>query len=111
QPGASVHYSLTLHAAAPDELDGTARADLLDRVRRETADWFDLVHPVGDATDVTSIGVRDYVDRDPIKHIRSGPTWLIGDAAHPMSPFQGQGANCGLLGRGRLAALFSAPAA
>jgi 2-polyprenyl-6-methoxyphenol hydroxylase-like FAD-dependent oxidoreductase len=95
-------------AARPGELDGAGRRDLLDRVERGTAGWFELVREVVAATEPESVGARDYFDRDPIGHVRAGRVWLVGDTAHPMAPFQGQGANCGLLHGVRLADWFAA---
>jgi 2-polyprenyl-6-methoxyphenol hydroxylase-like FAD-dependent oxidoreductase len=108
QPGQSVHFSCTLRVDAPDALSALTQDELLERVRQETSGWFDLVTSIVDNVDPPSIGVRDYLDRNPIKRIRAGRMWLLGDAAHPMSPFQGQGANCALLHGVRLADLFSA---
>jgi salicylate hydroxylase len=108
QPGQSVHFSCTLHVDAPDALTTFTQDELRDRVKQETSGWFELVTSIVESADPGSIGVRDYFDRNPIKHVRSGRMWLLGDAAHPMSPFQGQGANCALLHGVRLADLFSA---
>ena len=42
-------------------------------------------------------------DRDPIEHWSTGRTTLLGDAAHPMAPRQGQGANTAIQDAGALA--------
>jgi 2-polyprenyl-6-methoxyphenol hydroxylase-like FAD-dependent oxidoreductase len=108
QPGGSVHFSYTLHSATPGTMGAASQDGLLSTVGRRTDGWFDLVRQVVDAADVGSVGVRDYYDRDPIGSVRYGRVWLVGDAAHPMAPFQGQGANCGLLHAVRLADYFAA---
>lgn len=104
QPG-GVHFSYTSHAE-PSALESTSRPELLHQVQAATADWHELVRVIASAADPESIKPRGYYDRDPIKRIRDGNVWLIGDAAHPMSPFQGQGANTAMLDALELAELL-----
>jgi salicylate hydroxylase len=78
-------------------LELISRPDLLRQVREATADWHPLVGTIVSAADPDSIRPRGYYDRNPTKQVRDGNVWLIGDAAHPMSPFQGQGANTAML--------------
>ncbi len=100
-----IHFSYTSHAE-PSALESTSRLDLLQQVQAATADWHQLVRSIASAADPESIKARGYYDRDPTKQIRDGNVWLIGDAAHPMSPFQGQGANTAMLDALALAELL-----
>jgi salicylate hydroxylase len=104
QPG-GVHFSYTSHVD-PATLESTSQSELLDQVRSATKDWHPLVRSITAAADPDSIKPRGYFDRDPTKHVRDGNVWLIGDAAHPMSPFQGQGANTAMLDAVALAELL-----
>jgi salicylate hydroxylase len=104
QPG-GVHFSYTSHVD-PSALESTSQPELLNRVQAATADWHPLIPMITVATDPDSIESRGYYDREPAKQIRDGNVWLIGDAAHPMSPFQGQGANTAMLDAVELAELL-----
>jgi 2-polyprenyl-6-methoxyphenol hydroxylase-like FAD-dependent oxidoreductase len=104
QPG-GVHFSYASHAE-PSALESTSRLELIHQVQAATADWHQLVRSIASAADPESIKPRGYYDRDPTKRIRDGNVWLIGDAAHPMSPFQGQGANTAMLDALALAELL-----
>jgi salicylate hydroxylase len=104
QPG-GVHFSYTSHVE-PSTLDSISKLDLLRQVETATTDWHPLVRSIVSAADPESIKVRGYYDRDPVKQIRDGNVWLLGDAAHPMSPFQGQGANTAMVDALALAELL-----
>jgi len=104
QPG-GVHFSYT-SAVEPSALESMSQADLLHRVREATADWHPLIGSITAAADPESIKPRGYYDRDPSKKIRDGNVWLLGDAAHPMSPFQGQGGNTAMIDALALAELL-----
>ena len=93
----SIHLSYTVHAASEDDLNAQAPAELLHRVQHATSSWHPPVPELVTAIDPASVGVRGYYDRDPITRVREERLWLIGDAAHPMAPFQGQGANMGMV--------------
>jgi salicylate hydroxylase len=110
QPG-GVHFSYTLATPDPDALAALPREELAERVRQGTAGWHDLAAGIVAAADVGSVAARGYYDRDPIRRVRDGNVWLVGDAAHPMCPFQGQGANTAMVGAARLADVFAAEAA
>jgi salicylate hydroxylase len=106
QPDGTTHFSYTVHAPHP----GSVTDGLLDRVLAGVAGWHPLVQTIVGATDPDSLLVRDYYDREPTRTIRQGPVWLIGDAAHPMCPFQGQGANTAMRDAYDLATVLGAGA-
>jgi 2-polyprenyl-6-methoxyphenol hydroxylase-like FAD-dependent oxidoreductase len=104
QPG-GVHFSYASHVE-PSALESTSQSELLSQVQAATEDWHPLVRAIVAAADPDSIKPRGYYDRDPTKQVRDGNVWLIGDAAHPMSPFQGQGANTAMVDAVALAELL-----
>jgi len=67
---------------------GGHRRDLLERF----SDWAQPVPALIAATQDSAILRNDMYDRRPVSHWSSGRVTLAGDAAHPMSPNQGQGA-------------------
>jgi salicylate hydroxylase len=106
QPG-GVFWSYVVHADAEAAIADQSHEALLGRVRRETDDWHELVRKFVSAAKADSVGVRGYYDKEPIGHVRDGRVWMVGDAAHPMSPFQGLGANLALIDAVRLARLLA----
>ncbi|QDE39300.1 FAD-dependent monooxygenase [Luteibacter pinisoli] len=82
-------------AGAAEAFFRTEFPDALDLMPDFAADW--SAHPVGSLATL-------YLDR---WHI-GGRALLIGDAAHAMVPFHGQGMNCGFEDAAELARLFDA---
>jgi 2-polyprenyl-6-methoxyphenol hydroxylase-like FAD-dependent oxidoreductase len=106
-----VHLSYTVHAASERDLSAQAPASLLQRIQHETRSWHQPIPEIVANIDLASVVVRGYYDKDPIRQVREGRVWLIGDAAHPMCPFQGQGANMAMLDGLKLAQFFGELAA
>jgi salicylate hydroxylase len=103
----SIHVSYSVYAVSEDGLHMKTPDELLHLVQHATSTWHAPIPELAAAVDPASIGVRGYYDRDPIKQVRQGQLWLIGDAAHPMAPFQGQGANMGMVDGLKLAQCFA----
>jgi salicylate hydroxylase len=92
-----VHLSWTRPAALDDAaLHGTGEK-LLDELTAGTCRWHDPIPRIVAGIDPATLVVRRYYDKEPARRVRDGRRWLIGDAAHPMCPFQGQGANTAML--------------
>ncbi|MDJ0553073.1 MAG: FAD-dependent monooxygenase [Microcoleaceae cyanobacterium MO_207.B10] len=67
--------------------------DIKSRLLKEFGEWASPVPEIMEATDAEIIVERPIWDREPLSSWTQGRVTLLGDAAHPMSPSIGQGAN------------------
>ncbi|MEU8382553.1 NAD(P)/FAD-dependent oxidoreductase [Streptosporangium sp. NPDC048865] len=80
-----------------------AKADLLDL----WGGWAAPLPETVESCDLSDMVVTDVHDCDPLKRWYSGRVALLGDAAHPIGPVLGQGANMALEDAARLADLLA----
>lgn len=112
EPGDLLHIYVALHAAA--DWATTAGIDFTDteKAKLTLLEAFEGWHP--DLRGLISGADGDLVPR-PIHALPTGHSWdrvpgvtLLGDAAHVMSPFAGEGANLAMLDAAELAAALVA---
>jgi 2-polyprenyl-6-methoxyphenol hydroxylase-like FAD-dependent oxidoreductase len=102
-----VYYSYTFPTDDPLIFQEKQPKELWQFVRDKTANWCELVRDIVQLTHMPTMNIRPYYDRHPINKLRYNRLWLMGDAAHMMSPFRGLGANLAMVGAYQLATLFA----
>src|SRR3989442_6745100 len=86
----SIHLSYTVHVAE-DALRTHTPAALLRRLQQATQAWHAPIPAVAIGIDPSTVVARGSYDKEPATRVRDGRGCLICAAAHPISPFHGQG--------------------
>ncbi|RCJ22192.1 FAD-binding monooxygenase [Nostoc sp. ATCC 43529] len=81
--------------------------EIKSRILQELADWDESFRAVVEATPAEQIWEGPICDRPPLTQWSQGRVTLLGDAAHPMAPAMGQGANTTFEDAYELAQCFS----
>ncbi|MEH2069617.1 MAG: NAD(P)/FAD-dependent oxidoreductase [Nostoc sp.] len=81
--------------------------EVKSRILQELADWDKSFRAVVEATPAEQIWEGPICDRPPLAHWSQARVTLLGDAAHPMAPAMGQGANTTFEDAYELAECFS----
>jgi len=81
--------------------------EVKSRILQELADWDESFRAVVEATPAEQIWEGPICDRPPLTQWSQGRVTLLGDAAHPMAPAMGQGANTTFEDAYELAQCFS----
>jgi salicylate hydroxylase len=93
----TIGWSLTLRTKQK-ELELLSPSALHERMSAAIPHWYAPIREIINATPIEAItSLGGFYDRDPLQHARAGTLVLLGDAAHPMSPFRGEGANMAML--------------
>ena len=92
-----------------DDFVNRRDTDAKTRVLERFAQWVEPIGEIIAATPAAAIVERPLSDRSPLQHWSKGNVTLLGDAAHPVVPSLGQGANMAFEDAHKLAECLDAP--
>ena len=88
-----VGWSLTTRAPEK-QFDGLSQVALKEHALAATRGWASKFQSVVEGSDTSALlSLGGFYDKEPLRKARTQCLVLLGDAAHPMSPFRGEGAN------------------
>ncbi|HEX4952759.1 MAG TPA: NAD(P)/FAD-dependent oxidoreductase [Thermoanaerobaculia bacterium] len=105
-----LHWSFGL-PATEEEIEALAAdpAGLAGEAARRAAQWPEPVPSLVAASAGHPFRLRGVYDREPLPAAPPGRVTLLGDAAHPMTPYRGLGANLAFEDAADLAEMLSSP--